>query len=284
LRSKIDSISLRRKKDEILTDLPEKTYKPIYVELSKEHMDIYKKLLTNTLEYIKENSDDTTRVRSCMVRLIQMASNPGLIMKNKQIMTTEPSLISDEEKIIYELHKYAEKEYKMKKDFANKKLEQLDELLTTIIEENGRKVVLWTNFIKNIEFLNEHYKKYNPVLSYGAVEVAQRQQNVKNFQTDPSVKLFIANPMASKEGITLTAAQDVIFYDRSYSLVDYLQAQDRVHRIGQFGTVVVYNMIAKGTIDELIHKSIEGKKNVAGYLQSDNDMMVDVVQELRLRE
>jgi SNF2 family DNA or RNA helicase len=88
---------------------------------------------------------------------------------------------------------------------------------------------------------------------------------------NPEDRILIATPGAAKEGLTLTAANHVIFYDRSYSLDDYLQAQDRIHRLSQKRTCYIYNMILQDSIDEWIDSLLEEKRLAAQLTQGDID-------------
>lgn len=94
-------------------------------------------------------------------------------------------------------------------------------------------------------------------------------RNVKWFQTRNDVKLLIANPAAAREGLTLTSANHAIYYDRNFNLVDYLQSQDRIHRISQARTCFIHKLVATNTIDEYIDEIIERKASVASYVQGD---------------
>jgi SNF2 family DNA or RNA helicase len=81
--------------------------------------------------------------------------------------------------------------------------------------------------------------------------------------------VLIATPGSAKEGLTLTVANNAIFYDRSFSLDDYLQAQDRIHRISQQKTCHVYNLIMKDSIDEWVDVLLAAKGAAAKLVQND---------------
>ena len=80
---------------------------------------------------------------------------------------------------------------------------------------------------------------------------------------------MIATPQSAKEGLTLTVANNAIFYDRGFSLDDYLQAQDRIHRISQTKECNIYNIMIRGSIDEWIHKLLLSKEKAASLVQND---------------
>ena len=100
------------------------------------------------------------------------------------------------------------------------------------------------------------------------MSIDDRNRSVDLFCSD-GYKLLFATPASAKEGLTLTMANHVIFYDRGFSLDDYLQAQDRIHRISQTKTCYVHNIIMKGSIDEWIDALLQAKQNAAFLAQGD---------------
>jgi len=86
---------------------------------------------------------------------------------------------------------------------------------------------------------------------------------------------MILNPAAAREGITLTKANNAIYLDRNFNLVDYLQSQDRIHRISQSKDCKIFKLIAKQTIDEYIETLVDVKKNIAAFIQGDVKLVKD---------
>jgi SNF2 family DNA or RNA helicase len=97
----------------------------------------------------------------------------------------------------------------------------------------------------------------------------ERNKAIERFLSRDDCRVLIATPGAAKEGLTLTVANHVIFYDRSFSLDDYLQAQDRIHRISQKKTCHVYNLIMENSIDEWVDMLLHSKQLAAQLLQGD---------------
>ena len=89
------------------------------------------------------------------------------------------------------------------------------------------------------------------------------------FTADPGVRLFIGNPAAGREGLTLTAANVGVYLDRSFNLVDYVQSQDRIHRISQTEPCEIYLLVARDTVDEFIEFALAQKLRLARYVQQD---------------
>jgi SNF2 family DNA or RNA helicase len=97
----------------------------------------------------------------------------------------------------------------------------------------------------------------------------ERNRSIESFKRDDNCKVLIATPASAKEGLTLTVANHTIFFDRSFSLDDYLQAQDRIHRISQTRTCFVTNLIAKDTVDEWVDVLLSAKHLAAKLGQGD---------------
>ena len=86
---------------------------------------------------------------------------------------------------------------------------------------------------------------------------------------DPDCRILVATPGAAKEGLTLTGANHALFFDRTFSLDDYLQAQDRIHRISQTNECLVENLVAIDTIDEWVGELLSAKELAAALVQGD---------------
>ena len=101
------------------------------------------------------------------------------------------------------------------------------------------------------------------------MNIEERTKSVSLFKNDPECKVLFATPQAAKEGLTLTVANNVIFYDRGFNLDDYLQAQDRIHRISQKKECFIYNLIVRESVDEWIDVLLEAKQRAAFLAQGD---------------
>jgi SNF2 family DNA or RNA helicase len=240
LRETINKNSIRRMKNDVLA-LPEKEYQTLYASLTGKQLEMYKKLSEElVVEIINSEGeivlDESNVLLKKLLRLTQIASNPYLIDKNY--------------------------------DEIPSKILILDDLIDTLIIK-GEKILVWTNFIENIILLKNRYKKYSPLAIYGNIPIKDRSEYIKAFQLTETNKIMILNPSAAREGITLTRANNAIYLDRNFNLVDYLQSQDRIHRISQDKKCMIYKIVAKGTIDEYIDNFVDVKKEIAGFLQSD---------------
>jgi SNF2 family DNA or RNA helicase len=236
---KIKQFTVRETKNSNIVTLPDKIYIRKEVVLSDEQYNFYNQIRKQfQIEIVKnglKTLDDSSAIVKRLLRLVQATSNPRLI---------------DE----------AYRGESAKEGVLNK---MIDAILG-----NGEKCIVWTNYIENVDYLYKSYRDIGCVKIHGGMKMSDRNNSVIKFKS-PGYKILFATPASSKEGLTLTEANHVIFYDRSFSLDDYLQAQDRIHRISQKKTCYIYNLIAKGTIDEWIDVLLKTKLNAAALTQGD---------------
>ena len=143
----------------------------------------------------------------------------------------------------------------------------LDRLIQGILAD-GEKCIVWSIFIKNIDDFCKKYSELGSVKIHGGMNMADRNRSVERFYTD-DYRILFATPASAKEGLTLTMANHVIFYDRGFSLDDYLQAQDRIHRISQKKTCYIHNIVMNDSIDEWVDILLKSKQNAASLAQGD---------------
>src|SRR6185295_6365220 len=139
----------------------------------------------------------------------------------------------------------------------------LDQLLHTYLREPTEKVIVWTSFVGNIRALLRRFSRFKPVALHGEMDVRSRNAAVAAFKNNAAVRLLIANPAAAREGLTLTRARTAIYLDRTFNLVDFLQSQDRIHRLSQTKPCEIVILNATGTIDEFIDFSLAQKHRLA---------------------
>ncbi len=240
LKTVISEHSLRRCKNDVL-ELPDKKFVNVYVNLSGKQKELYDKLREELRIEVQDMAgniiiDEAENILKKLLRLSQIASNPLLIDRSYN-ETPAKFLI-------------------------------LNALLSDIVLRR-EKALVWTSFVENIKILKKRFKQYNPLIIHGEVPIKDRADAVKAFQESDKNMIMIANPSAAREGLTLTKANNAIYLDRNFNLVDYLQSQDRIHRISQTKECTIFKILAKDTIDEYIDRVIEVKKDVAGFIQGD---------------
>jgi SNF2 family DNA or RNA helicase len=143
---------------------------------------------------------------------------------------------------------------------------RIDELMSVLEDVEG-KAIIWAHYQydihKIIEAINNEYGPGSFVDYYGLTPKEERQDNIKRFQEDPKCRFFIGTPSTGGYGITLTAANTVIYYSNGYDLEKRLQSEDRAHRVGQKKPVTYVDINAENTVDEKIVKALRKKINIA---------------------
>ena len=139
--------------------------------------------------------------------------------------------------------------------------------LMTVLEDVEGKAIIWAHYQydinKIIEAINDEYGPKSFVDYYGLTPKEERQPNIKRFQDDPKCRFFIGTPSTGGYGITLTAANTVIYYSNGYDLEKRLQSEDRAHRIGQKKSVTYVDLMADDTVDEKIVRALRKKIDIA---------------------
>jgi len=139
--------------------------------------------------------------------------------------------------------------------------------LMDVLEETEGKAIIWAHYQYDItEIIKAVTKKYGPgsiVDYYGLTPQEERQPNIKCFQDDPKCRFMVGTPSTGGYGITLTAANTVIYYSNGYDLEKRLQSEDRAHRIGQKKSVTYVDLMADDTVDEKIVKALRRKISIA---------------------
>jgi SNF2 family DNA or RNA helicase len=139
--------------------------------------------------------------------------------------------------------------------------------LMDVLEETEGKSIIWAHYQYDItEIIKAVTKKYGPesiVDYYGLTPQEDRQPNIKRFQDDPRCRFMVGTPSTGGYGITLTAANTVIYYSNGYDLEKRLQSEDRAHRIGQKKSVTYVDLMADDTVDEKIVKALRRKISIA---------------------
>lgn len=227
LRLRLDSVQLRRKKEEVL-DLPPKIRTTEYVELTGKQKLLYEEVKESALLELEEILIVPNPLAR-LLRLRQVTSNPRIL--NPDI--TESA-----------------------------KLERLKELVSEIAS-NDRKVVIFSEWEQVTREAREVLKEFNPAYVVGD---ADTEAEKTKFKTDTSCKAIIGTRAKLGTGHTLTEASYVIFVDKPWNLANTEQAEDRAHRIGTTETVNVISLVAKDSIDENIEKLIEKKGNLGKAL------------------
>ena len=159
-------------------------------------------------------------------------------------------------------------------DVAVAKIPAVIEHVDNVLESGTDKLVLFAHHKDVIKALMEHYGDAAVQLT-GDTSQADRQTAVDRFQADPAVKVFIGSITAAGVGLTLTAASHVVFAELDWVPANITQAEDRTHRIGQTGSVLVQHLVVDGSLDARVAKVTGAKQEVADQaLDNSTDIVV----------
>lgn len=170
---------------------------------------------------------------------------------------------------------------KVRQIIADEKIHQTIEIAENIIEQ-GKKVIIFCNFTDSLNKIVDHFGK-SAVKLDGSMSQPQRQHSVDSFQESDKIKVFVGNIKAAGVGITLTAAEAVIFNDLSFLPSDHAQAEDRSYRYGQKNNVLVYYPIFENTVEGIIYDILNNKKQVIATVMGDNQNPADTAEEILQR-
>lgn len=248
--ARVHEILLRRRKEEVV-DLPAKTFTVRDIELTGEQLERYEEICHGLLLRVTSLSGRTfvREIESVLeeyLRAVQVGSNPRLIDEQWQ---GEPA-----------------------------KFKELDLIVSEVVGERDEKIVIWTNYLKNVSELVARYAQYGAAPFSGDVSTADRDRTVREFQTGEALKVLVAVPAAGGVGITLTAAQTAVYVEKTWNAEHWLQSIDRIHRIGQTGTVNVISLSAS-PVDELIDRNLKRKQRMLAQVLGDKQRQVDAELE-----
>jgi hypothetical protein len=161
---------------------------------------------------------------------------------------------------------------------ANEKLSSTIEIAENILEQ-GKKVIIFSNFTEPLKKIYEHFGKKAVYLD-GSVKEKDRQMAVDLFQTDDNIQVFCGNLLAAGVGLTLTAAEACIMNDLSFVPAHHSQAEDRAFRYGQKNNVSIYYPIFENTIEGVIYDILSNKKDIIDTVMGDNLNKADVAEQI----
>ena len=167
---------------------------------------------------------------------------------------------------------------KVRQIISDEKIDSSIELAENIIEQ-GKKVIIFTNFTASLQKIVEHFGKKSVYVD-GSCSPAKRQNSVDEFQTNDKIKVFVGNLKAAGVGLTLTAGEAVIMNDLSFVPSDHKQGEDRAYRYGQKNSVSVYYPIFENSIEGIIYDILSNKKSIIDTVMGDNINKSDFVEEV----
>ena len=232
LSDKLKDFSYRVLKDDCL-DLPDKIFIKRQIQLTPDQRKLYEQMKKEAIAILKGKQSTTVNTLTQLMRLQQITCGH---------FTADDGAVQP---------------------IANNRITEL----MNVLEETEGKAIIWAHYQYDITaIIKAVVEKYGPgsiVDYYGLTPQEERQPNIKRFQDDPECRFIVGTPSTGGYGITLTAANTVIYYSNGYDLEKRLQSEDRAHRIGQKKSVTYVDLMADDTVDEKIVKALRKKINIA---------------------
>ena len=232
LSEQLKGFSYRVLKEDCL-DLPEKNWTKRQITLTPDQRKIYNQMKETALAHLNGKQATTMTVLTQLMRLHQITCGH---------FTADDGTIQSIDN------------------------NRVNELMDILSEMEG-KAIIWAHYQWDIkDIIKEIVKVHGPgsvVDYYGLTPQSERQQNRDAFQNDPKVRFLVGTPQTGGYGITLTAANTVVYFSNGYDLEKRIQSEDRAHRIGQKKSVTYVDIIAEDTVDEKIVKALRKKVNIA---------------------
>jgi len=259
LKMLIEPFVLRRVKQEVLTELPDKTITVLNNEMQDEQLKIYLSYMQNAKKEMAEEistrgfEKSQIKILALLMRLRQICCHPGLFIEN---YTGESS-----------------------------KLNQCMQVLTDAIS-SGHKILLFSGYTGMFKIIEKELEKHG--IKYfkltGQTKVGERIQLVDEFNTNNEIKVFLISLKAGGTGLNLIGADMVIHYDPWWNISAENQATDRTYRIGQKRNVQVYKLITKNSIEEKIYELQQKKAKLIDNMLSTNETFINKLSKEDIME
>ncbi|HBL42072.1 DEAD/DEAH box helicase, partial [uncultured Gimesia sp.] len=239
---------LRRTKEQVANELPEKVEQTLYCDMGKEQSNLYDELRQHYRDSIlgmvesKGMGKTKIHVLEALLRLRQAACHPALLDRGRALD-------------------------------ASAKMDVLIPHLEELIEE-GHKALVFSQFTSMLSIVQEHLDQKNIVYEYLDGQTRDRKERVDRFQTDKDCGVFLISLKAGGLGLNLTAADYVFILDPWWNPAVETQAIDRAHRVGQTKRVFAYKLICRNTVEEKITELQQQKRELADAILEENQSVL----------
>ena len=241
-----EPFTIRRMKKDVLAYLPDKYRRVVTLDMDPEQEEVYRQMAEELIvELDNEESISAPSVLAKLIRLRQINLDPGILGINAPSSKTE--------------------------------------FLMDLVKDGPPKLVVFTTFEQYVKRISRLFEAegINHVSISGSVSVDERFARVQKFQNDPEVQVALGTIKTMGEGITLTAASDVVLMDRWWTPAANNQAIDRLHRPGQKNAVQIILPTNEGSIDQVLDAILVQKEQVADALLNENSVIAEVLEDLR---
>lgn len=240
---------LRRKKDDVLQDLPAKSEEITRIQFTPEEEKIYSSYLGNVKKQLASEETDKSKIAilAMLTRLRQLCVDPSTFLEFNNISTKLDYVLSMVEQAI----------------------------------QGGHKVLIFSTFAEVLlhfsKLLNEHEIAHH--LIYGQTSASKRLSYAEDFNTNPNVSVMLVSLKAGGTGLNLIGADIVVHLDPWWNVAAEEQGTDRAHRIGQTRPVSVYKLIMVGSVEEKVIELQEKKKELTAILHSEGEFASSLTEE-----
>lgn len=252
-------------------ELPEPERRKVLIDMDGYQSKIYKLLKSRiACEFNGLLNDKTksrlTKLGKCIVKLVQFTSNPALLARDLD-------------------YAFDQQMGKLLLDCNGPKIEYACRRARELSKQ-GKKVIIWSSFVQNVELIAERLSDLGAEYIHGGVgagsedEDDTREGKIKRFHNDNTCMVLVANPAAASEGISLhTVCQNAIYVDRSFNAAQYLQSEDRIHRLGLRDDQhpIIEILECRGTVDEVIRNRLEQKIHKMSDVLNDPSLRIDTI-------
>lgn len=201
-----------------------------------------------------------------VARLLQFVSNPSLL--SSEIEFSQPDLLAA-----------------VLAEGDGPKMKYVLKRARALVRE-GHKVLIWSSFVRNVEYIAERLADLGAVYIHGGVDAGDedddetREGKIKLFHDDPTVRVMVANPAAASEGVSLhRVCHHALYLDRTFNAAHYLQSEDRIHRFGlpadQATTIEIVECL--GSVDETVRERLETKIGRMAEALEDSSLKPDPI-------
>jgi SWI/SNF-related matrix-associated actin-dependent regulator 1 of chromatin subfamily A len=247
LRRELEPYMLRREKRTVAPDMPPKVYTKVPLKLTARQKELYSDLVRDAMAELADGGELT------------VPNTISLLTRLRQIVSTTGTLEDTDE---------------------STKLDAAVELLKDL---HPAKVVVFTQFRKTVELLCHRLSDagVTNVLLYGGMGAEEVGRIVQVFQEDKDVRVLVATAATGGEGLTLTAASTLVFTEKHYNPAKQVQAEDRIHRIGQEHPCNIISLHCTGTVDDAVEKVLRRKEADinAVLVEEITDHLIDYFEE-----
>ena len=257
VRARVKTISIRRRKD-ILEGLPPKVYETRIIEMAGDQKKEYIRMRDDMVAFYRAMPEEDFLLQAPqaitqLLRLQQIADGfLAVADRTPQWYNSQP------------------------------KLDALDEIVEEVCEREKKKLVIWSRFKPVTDFVAKRYAHLGSVRMSGEIGAKDRSEIVNRFRTQDDCKVFVSQVHTGGLGLTLTEANTQVFIDRWWSPAVNEQAEDRLHRIGTKGTVLVVTLMCRESIDENVMRMLHDKRRWADEVTGDKSVQLSKSDVLNL--